>query len=307
MIRIANNRLLINEGLDPSFDIDSLHDRLAESLRACGNRNIWIADDILIALSSCINNSSSSRGIWHQDIDQIHASLTKVLQDNGLPNVAKHFNRSLTAGAPGTLQKKIDDVLQTFTHPVARNSNEAIMQKLLSLGYPAEKISALLIREISLMETQKPETGQTATDNAPHRLQDILPFQECYANWNWDFLQLRSAGVLFNSIRIEVYPLKLAQMLNFTPFMEMIFFSEWQKLIGHAAVFLENCLQNLSREHNQKIDYISIIMHDMESFTSYCELADDAPFFHDINHSLQAAFKPLLDFNNRQVKISKLL
>ena len=289
-----------------TININQLHDRLTESFRACGIRNNWVADDILISLQHCLDAANSQGTQPAFDGDQINATLIKVLQDNGFPQIAEHFNQNLLEGTLGALKDKIDRVLVESASPVQANCAPRIMQKVLSLGYPAELISPLLIREIALLETRPPKSSKDEIDGAvTSRLQGSLPFAARFVNWDWDFLQLRCAGTLFNSIRIDIYPLKLSESQNYTPFMEMLFLSEWQQIIGKAANYLKTCLATLQNTSKEKVDYISIVAHQTNQFLNLNKLHVDSPFLLELKQSLEKAFGSLIK-NNPQIIIRGL-
>ena len=180
------------------------------------------------------------------------------------------------------------------------------MQKVLSLGYPAELISPLLIREISLLENRPPKSSSHETEDAGNsRLQGSLPFDARFVNWDWNFLKLRCAGTLFNSIRIDIHPLKLSESLSCTPFMEMVFLSEWQQIISKASNYLKTCRDTLQSTTKERVDYISIVTHQTHDFLVLNELQEGTPFLQELNQSLQKAFGSLIK-NNPQIIIRGL-
>jgi hypothetical protein len=292
MIQVAANRILINNaGSSPFlFDIDSLHDRLNESFNACGIKNSWMADDILIAVHSCMDTDDKAP-ITEEYLDQLHARLIKVLQDNGFPEVATHFSRSLVNNSTGELIKKIDRELNQLGIPVQQQTLDAVLNKILSLGYPPEQISPLLIREFCRLELHSP--SPLPQDEDFNQL-DFMPFEQKYVNWDWNFLSMKAAGHLFNSIRVDLYPVKLANSMQMKTFMELLFMNEWQQLLTKASSYLQSCLHHFAEISGNKIDYISVVTHDLEQMVITSDLGENPPLIKDLNQSVTVAFGDVL-------------
>ena len=289
MIQSAS-RILIN-GAGPApflFDIDSMHDRLTESFKACGIMNSWMADDILIAVLSCLN--PHSKPLSEESLDQLHASLIKILRDNGFPEVAEHFSRSLQNSTVGELLNRIRNELKQIARPIQKGLEQKIIHKILSMGYPPEKISRLLIREICLLES---ESREKPSEDASKAL-EFMPFDARYVNWDWDVLSLKAAGHLFYSVKVDLHPLKLAESLQMKTFLEMMFLHEWQKIMDQASSYLQSCLLHFEEINSRSIDYISLIIHDTEKLIEECGLAENTPFILDLNQAVKANFGDIL-------------
>ena len=130
MIQVASNRILINQtGPSPfTFDINDLHDKLTSSFHACGVKNSWMADDILIAVHRGLN--VDGRPLTEESLDQLHAALIKILQDNGFPEVATHFSQSLQNNSTGELLNKILFELQNIKTAVKSNVAQKVLNKI---------------------------------------------------------------------------------------------------------------------------------------------------------------------------------
>lgn len=289
MIPASPNRILLNSSGPASFpfDIDKLHDQLSSSFKANGVDNKWMADDILIALQNYMakNNFSVQSD---EDLDQIHATVVKVLQDNGFPEVGDHFLQNMRDSSISFLNRKIDEEFKSLHSSYTRRNASNVLNKILSLGYETSDLSSLLIREICRLEIKHSNEDKESSEHV--KPGDILPFDKNYVNWKWDYLQLRTAGSLFNSIRIDIHPLFLAQDLDLPVFIEMIFMERWEKLLNSAANYLETCLYHLKDVNNMQVDYISIVLHRVDKFIEYCEVGDNPPLLTDLNNSVTSAF-----------------
>lgn len=289
MIPASPNRILLNSSGPAAFpfDIDLLHDQISASFKAHRIDNKWMADDILIALQNYMSQNKFTVKS-SEDLDQVHATVVKVLQDNGFPEIADHFSQNMRDSSINFLNRKIDEELRNLAKPYTRKQAANILNKILSLSYQTADISNLLIREICRLEINSSKTSSEVPEKVSPA--DILPLGKDYVNWKWDYLQMRTAGSLFNSIRIDIHPLFLAEDLELNVFIDMLFMEKWEKLINKASAYLETCLYHLKDVSNLQVDYISVVMHRVEKFVDFCELGENPPLLTDMNNSLTAAF-----------------
>ncbi len=289
MIPASPNRILLNSNGFAAFpfDIDKLHDQLTASFKANGIENKWMADDILIALQNYMskNNFSVKND---EDLDQIHAMVIKVLQDNGFSEIADHFSQNMRDSSINFLNRKIVEEFKNLNSPFSRENASNVLNCLLGICYETSEISSLLIREICRLELQSCSKKNDLYENISPG--DILPLDKKYVNWKWDYLQMRTAGSLFNSIRIDIQPLYIAQELELPVFIELVFMEKWEKLMNSAAKYLETCLYHLRDVSKQQVDYISIVVHNTENFVEYCKLGKEPPLLTDMSNSLTSAF-----------------
>lgn len=305
MIHSSGNRILLGKSGRSAFlfDVDELHDRLSASFRACDIKNIWMVDDILIALHCGLKESKRPFRNSEEDKDQLHASLLKVLSDNGFSQVADHFRNSLHNNSLSILEKRIESELSNFVTAFSRRSVLLICDKITSLGYDVENISSLLIREICRLECQQSDTLYPEESVPESRLNQLLPFSEEFASWNWKVLKFRAVGNLFNSIRIEVNPHQLAKDLEMMPFMEITFMNSWQAILTEASNYLENCLLDLEGRHLEKIDYFTIQVRGLKDMAKFCETGSDSPFIYELYQSLETAFESVVSqFSNVPIR-----
>ena len=305
MIHSSGNRILLGKSGRSAFlfDIDELHDQLSTSFRACDIKNIWMVDDILIALHCGLRESKRPFCNSEEDKDQLHASLLKVLNDNGFSQVADHFRNALQNNSLLVLEKRVEIELKTFIPALSRRNVLLICDKITSLGYDVENISSLLIREICRLECQQNNNLYSEEPMPESRLSQLMPFSENFASWDWHVLKFRAVGNLFNSIRIEVNPYQLAENLRMTPFMEITFLSSWQSLLTEASGYLENCLLDLESRHLEKIDYFSIQIRGLEKMSKFCETDKESPFISELYQSLETAFDSVVSkFSNVPIR-----
>lgn len=292
MIHSSGNRILLGKSGRSSFlfDVDEFHDRLSNSFRACDIRNIWMVDDILIALHCGLRESARPFKNTEEDQDQLHASLIKVLNDNGFTKVAEHFRSSLQNNTLSALEERIESELSKLSSAVSRRQVLTISEKLVSLGYKPESISSLLIREICRLEVQSNDF--VSVDELPPEslLSRQLPFDEKFVTWDWQILKFKAVGNLFNSIRIEVNPFELASALDDSPFMEMNFMNQWQGILTEAAAYLETCLLDLESKNLEKIDYFGISVRELDKMSYFCDVSEKSSFVSELYQSLESAF-----------------
>lgn len=301
MIPASPNRILLNSnGSSFPFDIDKLHDQLSSSFKANGISNKWMADDILIALQNYIQKNNFQIKS-NEDIDQIHAIVIKVLQDNGFMEVADHFSQNMRDSSINFLNQKIDNEFKNLGTQFSRKNSANVLNKLLNLGFDTGDISGLLIREICRLELKSCDITEEPYENVSPG--EILPLEKQYVSWKWDYLQMRTAGALFNSIRIDIHPLLLAQDLEMPIFIELVYMEKWEKLINKAAKYLETCLYHLRDVSKQQVDYISVVMYGTERFIEFSKLENDPPVLADMNNSVTSAFSKVIK-NFRGLKLS---
>lgn len=292
----SGNRILLSKSGRSSFlfDVDALHDRLSVSFRACDIRNVWMIDDILIALQCGLKENNRPFCATEEAQDQLHASLLKVLGDNGFKEVANHFRNSLNNNTQFVLEKRIEKELSTLTRVFSRRQVLLLTDKITALGYDPENISALLIREICRLEYQLWQREQRDETPPESSLGNSLPFSKEFVTWDWRVLQLKAVGNLFNSVRIEINPFELAEVLKMTPFMEITFMMKWQEILTESADFLENSLLDLEEKNLEKIDYFSIVIRDVEKMVDFCDISTNSIFIAELHQSLESAFSSVV-------------
>jgi hypothetical protein len=307
MMHSSGNRILLNTSgeADLLFDVDDLHDRLMSSFRACDIKNSWIADDILIALHCGLKNSKMRSARTDEALDQLHAILLKVLHDNGFSEVARHFLSSLQNNSQSALEQKITEQLKQIDHVISRKLVYAISTKIINLGYPVSDVSSLLIREICRLEIARKKTpSEEPQIVAQGNYANFFPFSEQFVDWDWNILQLKAAGNLFNSIRIDIYPVRLAESLGMDFFMELQFMGAWEKLLNKVVNYLKNCLRELP-DGTPACDYLSIVPRELDQLILKFDLGQNPPIINDIQQSLKAAFseifahQPKIDIKRR--------
>ncbi len=289
MIPASPNRILLNSNGPAAFpfDIDKLHDQLSASFKANGIDNKWMADDILIALQNYMSQNSFTVKS-DEDLDQLHAMVVKVLQDNGFSEIADHFSQHMRDSSIHFLNRKIAEEFQNLGFSYTQANAANVLNKILNLGYETASVSNLLVREICRLENQANQKENDIYEAVNPG--DILPLDKKYVSWKWSYLQMRTAGSLFNSIRIDIHPFYIALDLDLPVFIELVFMETWEKLMNSASKYLETCLYHLRDVSKQQVDYISIVVHNTEKFIDFCQLEKEPPLLKDMNNSLTSAF-----------------
>lgn len=309
MIPHSPNRIYLNNSgaCNFPFDIDHLHDQLSASLKANGIRHHSIADDIIIALQHVLSKTNFKIRS-DADLDQIHAMLIKVLQDNGFAEVADHFAQTMRDSSVNFLMAKINHEFQQIGSTFTKANAQNVLNKLLHLGYPTAELNPLLIREICKLDLEFTNKIQEKVEDDNASEQTILNKE--YVDWNWEHLQICTTGSIFVALRIDIFPLKIAQQIDMPIFMEIIFLSYWEKLLNNVTHFLENYLQQLKSKKQKPVDYIKIVFHDQEKFNEFCQIGEKNPFPNELNKTVISAFNAIIkNFSNTKlstnVKIKK--
>lgn len=103
----GNVNILYADGTSAAFDPEELRQRLENSFSASGRMEVWIADEIVLAVEYALRNREEAGNdlagpvVHAADIDEC---VIRVLEDAGFPETAKHFRENpVTSGDFGKL------------------------------------------------------------------------------------------------------------------------------------------------------------------------------------------------------------
>ena len=272
---------------DTPVDLHSVHDRLAASFRACGYRNLWLVDDHIIALSTWLQHSDSV------DVSdsRVRETLIRVLLENGFEDVARHFRNAGDNSSQAALRRRLEAKLRDCGIRASEEQLEKLLLKLGLLEYNPEDLSDTFLREICLLEFPRCEPLPPPVVEPQSRPFAAGLFAGAAGDWDESFLRFRAGGFLFNSVRIEIDPLALADSLAMGEFMEMIFFGHWNRLLEAAAARLEQLFEGKDCELP---DYLTIVNRNCEKLASRYKLSRTEDLFSDLEKSEQKYFGKLL-------------
>jgi len=91
MIKLSENSILIinPDGSRFNFESEELQSRIIKSCLSAGIRDLWIAEDIVLALEYALNSSAGNKKEFA--LSEVNSLIVKILQMTGYPAVAEKF------------------------------------------------------------------------------------------------------------------------------------------------------------------------------------------------------------------------
>ena len=91
MIKLSENSILIinPDGSRFGFESEELQSRIIKSCLSAGIRDLWIAEDIVLALEYALNSSAGNKKEFA--LSEVNSLVIKILQMTGYPAVAEKF------------------------------------------------------------------------------------------------------------------------------------------------------------------------------------------------------------------------
>ena len=98
MIKLADNSIMLigPDGILSAFESDSLQSKIIRSFMLAGVRDIWLAEDITLAVEYALEQDSREDKIFA--VSEINSTVIKILEDSGFPEAAESYRR----GNPST-------------------------------------------------------------------------------------------------------------------------------------------------------------------------------------------------------------
>ncbi|OGV32259.1 MAG: hypothetical protein A2020_14680 [Lentisphaerae bacterium GWF2_45_14] len=92
MIKLSENSVLIinPDGSRFNFESEELQSRIIKSCLSAGIRDLWIAEDIVLALEYALNSSAGNKKEFA--LSEVNSLVIKILQMTGYPSVAEKFS-----------------------------------------------------------------------------------------------------------------------------------------------------------------------------------------------------------------------
>ena len=159
MIQLHSQHSLVigRDGRRRSFHHEAVRAELVYSLRACGVRDVWVADHVLLVLEEqLLNRHAGGEGICEEDVDRL---VTGILSAAGYGDVARAYEKrrgidplaDWRAGLESYDRERLVAVLEELPQLPERlgaDLPERVSTALAALGI--EQASDTLIREIGL-------------------------------------------------------------------------------------------------------------------------------------------------------------
>ena len=98
MIKLADNSIMLigPNGILNAFESDNLQSKIIRSFMLAGVRDIWLAEDITLAVEYALDQDSREDKVFA--ISEINSTVIKILEDSGFPEAAESYRR----GNPST-------------------------------------------------------------------------------------------------------------------------------------------------------------------------------------------------------------
>jgi hypothetical protein len=93
MIKLADNSIMLVgvDGMLNVFESDKLQSKIIHSFLLAGLRDIWLAEDIALAVEYALEQNSREDKVFA--ISEINSTVIKILEDSGFPEVAENYRR----------------------------------------------------------------------------------------------------------------------------------------------------------------------------------------------------------------------
>lgn len=93
MIKLADNSIMLigPDGIINAFESDNLQSKIIRSFMLAGVRDIWLAEDITLAVEYALEQDSREDKVFA--VSEINSTVIKILEDSGFPEAADSYRR----------------------------------------------------------------------------------------------------------------------------------------------------------------------------------------------------------------------
>ncbi len=93
MIKLADNSIMLigPDGILNVFESDKLQSKIIRSFMLAGVRDIWLAEDITLAVEYALEQDSREDKVFA--VSEINSTVIKILEDSGFPEAAESYRR----------------------------------------------------------------------------------------------------------------------------------------------------------------------------------------------------------------------
>ena len=93
MIKLADSSIMLigPDGLLNVFESDMLQSKIIQSFMLAGVRDIWLAEDITLAVEYALEQDSREDKVFA--VSEINSTVIKILEDSGFPEAAESYRR----------------------------------------------------------------------------------------------------------------------------------------------------------------------------------------------------------------------
>ncbi|WDE97809.1 hypothetical protein PQO03_18440 [Lentisphaera profundi] len=256
MIQINDKLIPVDQdGRIISVDLGDYQPVLEASFKKCGFHDVFLIDDILVAMSLFARNKIVEK----DDLDHL---LYRVLIDNGLTDVAAHYRGVYKKEIP-LLPERIKAKLSALDKDFDEVILVKIEQRIDRAAYVKDDLSDVFIHALCLEELRLSKIEQR-----PYRLgegllmpnqsfRSVLNFSADQVNWKTSQLQIDSGGYLFQSIHLEVFVDEILHDLSMPPLLDLVFYEYVEDLCEKSVIYLEKALGDYLKSGGE-YDYLSV-------------------------------------------------
>jgi len=93
MIKLADSSIMLigPDGILNVFESDMLQSKIIQSFMLAGVRDIWLAEDITLAVEYALEQDSREDKVFA--VSEINSTVIKILEDSGFPEAAESYRR----------------------------------------------------------------------------------------------------------------------------------------------------------------------------------------------------------------------
>ncbi len=291
MIQLSYSSIVVakGDGTSKVFDPEDIQAKIINSLLATGAQDIWIAEDLSLAVEHALQDMGPHKTFTMAEIDSL---VVKALREVGFTNAAEHYHRTQHEGlktVPLT-EQRISDIVARFLG-VEGALNLDICAKITKtcswMGLQAASPSLVLelarhfhhqdFNEVSSMVSfpQKPTSDQKTWVVCDV---EILSGLTCEARGHLESGIIHVSGIssLFPSVKITLSLCTLATASGIEP--------------PVTELALMPCLETLSCSINDVVDTARKLYHERtgnspEALPAYLKMGDPAIFSRDFLNS----------------------
>jgi hypothetical protein len=276
MIKLADSAVILvsPEGDRYDFDITDLQSRIIQSCLAAGEHDVWIAEDISLAIEYSLNLDENPSKVFQ--VTDINKTVVRLLQEIGYPAVAecfKHSNklneelvciesdiiRKILNNNLGLLGLSLDTIAKKTEDNLRKIAVGEISPKLiLELGkhYKDSILSDSGINTISLSSKEEVSFGEITMQDILSKLTDKN--REIVDS---GIISVSKINPLYPAIKINLRIIKFLEHLGLNPpITEMMFIPYFDVLADVINQIIEISDTLFKEQDNKSTDFLPIYL-----------------------------------------------
>ena len=285
MIKLADNSIMLvgTDGILNVFESDKLQSKIIHSFLLAGLRDIWLAEDIALAVECALEQNSREDKVFA--VSEINSTVIKILEDSGFPEVAENYRRgnpnteitlnSDSANVAGLLNrhlglhgKSLDILTARVVQAAAKIGISAAAPALyieLAKHFKAEAIPADKLPQVKM---SKGKTGVPWIISVPELLGALSPESQALANDK--IITFSGISRLFPAIKVTFRISGLVDLYHLeSPLTEMAMvphFNEIAKALNEATAAAQNIFKAKGEQLPEKGLPVFLTVPDMSIF-----------------------------------------